>query len=80
MSEAKKYLQKKCVVTTGDVVFIGLVDLMDYTKLVQLEATLSFVEDNLPESYGVINDIKFRIREILLKEEELENQNNPFDE
>ena len=79
MSEAKKYLQRRCVVTTGDVVFIGLKDLMEYTKLVQLEATLNFVEDNLPESYGVINDIKFKIREIL-QEEEVENTDNPFDE
>jgi hypothetical protein len=79
MTEAKKYLQRRCVVTTGDVVFIGLKDLMEYTKLVQLEATLNFVEDNLPESYGVINDIKFKIREIL-QEEEVENTDNPFDE
>lgn len=82
MTEFKKYLQRRCVVTSGDVVFIGLKDLMEYTKLVQLESTLIFVEDNLPESYGVINDIKYKIRDIL-NQEELENKEaniNPFDE
>lgn len=80
MNEAKKYLQNKCVVSKGDIVFIGLKELMDYTKLVQLEATLNFVEDNLPDAYGVINDIQFKIRDILLHQEIENKETNPFDE
>lgn len=78
MKKYKKYLQDKCVVSKGDVVFIGLKELMDYTKLVQLESVLEFVEDNHPEAYGMINSLNFEIREILAKQ--VEETNNPFDE
>lgn len=82
MKEAKKYLQNKCVVTTGDIVFIGLKELMEYTKLVQLEALLEFIEDNNPEASGMINSMKFQIREIKNNQEIEEKQakSNPFDE
>lgn len=79
MKEAKKYLQSKCVVSQGDIVFIGLKELMEYTKLVQLESILEFIEDNHPEAYGMMNSINFEIREIMEKEVEKE-LDNPFDE
>lgn len=82
MTEAKKYMQRKCVVSQGDIVFIGLKELMEYTKLVQLESVLGFVEDNHPEAHGMINTMKFQIREILNGEviEEESSKPNPFDE
>lgn len=82
MTEAKKYLQNKCVVSTGDIVFIGLKELMEYTKLVQLEALLEFVEDNHPEAFGMINTLNFQIREIKNNQEieEKASKGNPFDE
>lgn len=80
MTEAKKYLQSKCVVSSGDIVFVGLKELMEYTKLVQLESVLTFVEDNHPEAHGMINSMKFQIREIKDAQEIEETKPNPFDE
>jgi len=82
MTEAKKYLQSKCVVSQGDIVFMGLKELMEYTKLVQLESVLTFVEDNHPEAHGMINSMKFQIREIKNNQEieEESAKGNPFDE
>ena len=80
MTEAKKYLQSKCVVSSGDIVFVGLKELMEYTKLVQLESVLTFVEDNHPEAHGMMNSMKFQIREIKDAQEIEETKPNPFDE
>ncbi len=82
MTEAKKYLQSKCVVSQGDIVFMGLKELMEYTKLVQLESVLTFVEDNHPEAHGMMNSMKFQIREIKNNQEieEKASKGNPFDE
>lgn len=64
MSNSKEYLRSRSCITDGDVVFMDLTDLMNYTKLVQLESVLSFVEDNHPDYFGIINSLKFEIRAI----------------
>lgn len=73
MSNSKEYLRSRSCITEGDVVFMDLTDLMTYTKLVQLESVLIFVEDNHPEYHGIINSLKFEIRALIktnTKEEE----------
>ncbi len=79
MREAEKYLQRNAVINISDTVGISLAKLMEYTKLVQLESLLTFVEDNHTESYGLINSIKFEIREILNNEQyENEDESSPL--
>ena len=82
MKKAKSYLQRHCVVNQGDIVFIGLKELMEYTKLVQLESVLDFVKDNHDDSVGVINELNYQINAILNNEEVENKQKNPspFDE
>lgn len=74
MENSKEYLRSKSCITNGDVVFIDIIHLMNYTKLVQLESLLDFVEINEPESYGLINSLKFEIRSIM---KEIENSKEP---
>ncbi len=79
MNNSKEYLRAKSCITDGDIVFIDLTNLMNYTKLVQLETMLDFVETNHPEAYGMINSMKFEIRVIMKdinKEEETPNTLN----
>lgn len=75
MREAEKFLQRHAVINMSDTVGISLPKLMDYTKLVQLETLLNFVEDNHSDSVGLINSLKFEIREIL-NSEILEDEND----
>ena len=65
MVNSKEYLRNKSCITDGDMVFIDLIDLMNYTKLVQLDTMLDFLENNYSEAYGMINTIKLEIRAIM---------------
>lgn len=79
MKNSKEYLRAKSCITDGDIVFVDLTNLMNYTKLVQLETILDFVETNHPEAFGMINSMKFEIRAIMKeidKEEESPNTLN----
>jgi len=65
MENSKTYLKNKGCITEGDVVFMDIIDLLQYTKIVQLETMLDFLETNEPTAYGMINTIKFELRAIM---------------
>lgn len=75
MKNSKEYLTAKSCITDGDIVFVDLINLMNYTKLVQLETMLDFIETNHPEAYGMINSMKFEIR-VIMKEIDKEESPN----
>ncbi len=76
MQNSKEFLRKKSCITEGDVVFLDIVNLMQYTKLVQLETMLEFMEDNHPEAHGMMNTMKFEIRAIMKEIKESQEDTN----